>query len=282
MSRRQQLIEALIHLFLLVFLFLSVNVDWAANWFDPTIRPNTPAPLSVLVFVAFFYLNAFWLIPSYFSFRKMYRYLLWCGIVFLLPELIRIFAYQSFQPQLTFWQAFDSRDSFFLGTPSPFFLAINLSFIYRFTKDWFIHKRTIQDYEYASRESASRKKSGEMALLSEKERNLMITQLNQLMRERQPFLEQQLSLNTLADQLGTTNKKLSWLLNQHLQTNFNDFVNRYRVEAFKEKVAEGNSQTLSIVGIASECGFRSKSSFYRAFKKHEGCSPSDYLKHIST
>jgi len=64
----------------------------------------------------------------------------------------------------------------------------------------------------------------------------------------------------------------------YCKTNFFDFINRYRIEEFKiQSILKANNH-LSIMGIAYNCGFNSKASFYRAFKKFEGISPTDYIE----
>jgi AraC-like DNA-binding protein len=105
--------------------------------------------------------------------------------------------------------------------------------------------------------------------------------LHHVLTEQQPFLEPDLTLRALAKQIGTTDKKLSAHLNQHLRVNFSDFINAQRVEAFKNKVQQGALEHYSIIGLAKTCGFKSKSSFYRSFKKAEGTTPSDYFKKLS-
>lgn len=101
------------------------------------------------------------------------------------------------------------------------------------------------------------------------------------MQEERPYLNEDLTLRDLADLLPTTQKKLSMLLNQHLKTNFYDYINKYRVAAFMAELKEERNEQYSIVGIASDCGFKSKSSFYRIFKKETGISPGEYKKQES-
>jgi AraC-like DNA-binding protein len=69
---------------------------------------------------------------------------------------------------------------------------------------------------------------------------------------------------------------LSAAINQAYGKNFNDFVNTYRVEAVKKMLNDESVQHLSLLGIAYECGFNSKSTFNRAFKKATGVAPSAY------
>ncbi|WP_420571755.1 helix-turn-helix domain-containing protein [Kordia sp.] len=93
-----------------------------------------------------------------------------------------------------------------------------------------------------------------------------------------PYLDEELTLNKLAQMISTTDKKLSGLLNQHMKITFYDIINKYRVEAVKEKLASKEFENYTLLGIAYECGFKSKTSFNRIFKKETGLSPSQYKK----
>ena len=136
--------EIIIHIFFWLFIFSSINIDWTADWFDARLRPRSPAPLSLIVFALFFYINAFFLIPKYFGFDTWEKYVVYASILFFQPELIRIICYQFFIKPTGIEKELFSRDSFIFGAPSPFFLALNASFIYRLTKDWFLNKRKIR------------------------------------------------------------------------------------------------------------------------------------------
>lgn len=100
--------------------------------------------------------------------------------------------------------------------------------------------------------------------------------LDQSMQEQQYYLEAELTLSELAKRLKTNTNTLSAAINQAYGKNFNDFVNAYRVEAVKKMLNDDSVQHLSLLGIAYECGFNSKSTFNRAFKKATGVAPSAY------
>ncbi len=123
-------------------------------------------------------------------------------------------------------------------------------------------------------ETASYAKSG----LTEETINEYGKNLEDIMRQKKPFLDEDLTLNTLANHCGLGQTQLSQIINQHFQMNFYDFVNRYRVEEAKQKLTSSDYDHLSVLGIAFDCGFKSKSSFNRYFKKHTGSSPSDFKK----
>lgn len=96
--------------------------------------------------------------------------------------------------------------------------------------------------------------------------------------ENKPYLEPDLSLINLSKKLNMSREELSEIINKGFQVKFNDLINSYRIDRFKEMLAEGKHENLSLLGIAFECGFNSKPTFNRAFKKFVNTSPSQYLK----
>jgi len=95
------------------------------------------------------------------------------------------------------------------------------------------------------------------------------------------YLNTDLTLGKLAKEIGTTDKKISVLLNQYLKISFYEFVNNYRIEAFKNALQNNRYKNYTIEAISYECGFKSKASFYRVFKSKMNMSPSEYKNSIS-
>ncbi len=110
---------------------------------------------------------------------------------------------------------------------------------------------------------------------------LLKTKLETVLTTNKPYLDENLTLGKLAEQLSTTDKKLSTLLNQFMDTTFYDLINKYRVAATIEKMPLEAYKKYNLFGIACECGFKSRTSFGRIFKKETGYSPSAYKKNIS-
>lgn len=102
-----------------------------------------------------------------------------------------------------------------------------------------------------------------------------------LMEKEKPFLNPDLNLSELASQANLTRGQLSEIINSGFQMNFNDFVNSYRVNTFKRMLKEGKHEQLSLLGVAYECGFNSKATFNRVFKKLTSFSPTQYLQSLS-
>jgi AraC-like DNA-binding protein len=101
--------------------------------------------------------------------------------------------------------------------------------------------------------------------------------LREMMQGQQLFKDSELSLTDLAERLGTHPNYLSQLINEKEGKNFYDYVNSMRVEAFLEMAASPENQRFTLLALAFECGFNSKSAFNRCFKKMTGQSPSEYL-----
>lgn len=99
-----------------------------------------------------------------------------------------------------------------------------------------------------------------------------------LMEDDQVYLDPELNLADLAKLANMSRGQLSEIVNNAFNKNFNDFVNSYRVEAIKNMLRENKHKQLSLLGIAQECGFNSKATFNRVFKKLTNYSPSEYLE----
>ena len=98
-----------------------------------------------------------------------------------------------------------------------------------------------------------------------------------LLKNEKAYEDTELSLTEVAKQLKTNPSTISKVINQGFQLNFNDFVNRYRIDAVKEKLKAGEQKTQTLLGIAYDCGFNSKATFNRAFKKATGGSPMEWM-----
>lgn len=101
--------------------------------------------------------------------------------------------------------------------------------------------------------------------------------LTEIMKTRKPYLEPKLSLNALADYLDISLNHLYQVINQYEEKNFYDYINEYRVEEFKKRALKPENNNFSILAIAYDSGFNSKSSFNQVFKKIVGKTPSQYL-----
>jgi AraC-like DNA-binding protein len=100
--------------------------------------------------------------------------------------------------------------------------------------------------------------------------------LTALMDRERPWRESELTLADLAERLSTTPHKLSEVLNAQLGQSFYDFVNGYRVREVQRRIAAGDAERVTMLALALDAGFASKSTFNLVFKKHTGRTPSDF------
>ncbi|HJR06058.1 MAG TPA: helix-turn-helix domain-containing protein [Pyrinomonadaceae bacterium] len=98
------------------------------------------------------------------------------------------------------------------------------------------------------------------------------------METEKPYVDGELTLPKLAERLSIPAQHLSQTINERLQQNFFDFVNTYRVEEAKRRLLDPAKQHYSVLAIAEEVGFNSKSSFNAVFKKHVQMTPSEFRK----
>ena len=106
--------------------------------------------------------------------------------------------------------------------------------------------------------------------------------LELLMQKEQVYLNPGLNLELLAHFIGESPKTTSQVVNGVFKQNFNNYVNAYRVSAFKGRVQAGDHHNLTLTAIAFECGFDSKATFNRAFKQLTQLTPSQYIAKQST
>ncbi|MEL6834049.1 MAG: helix-turn-helix transcriptional regulator [Bacteroidota bacterium] len=100
-------------------------------------------------------------------------------------------------------------------------------------------------------------------------------QLQNAMSEDELYKNPELSVKSLAEELGLKPYLISKSLSVVYNKRFNDFVNEYRVQEFQRLLKDGDNSKYTLLSLAMEAGFNSKSSFNRAIKKHLGISPSD-------
>ena len=130
----------------------------------------------------------------------------------------------------------------------------------------------------ADRTGARYERSG----LGEFETRQLKAALLALMAREHPYRDPELTLPALAERLKSTPHKLSEVLNRELSQTFYDFVNGYRVDEVRLRLADPNTKHLNILALGLDAGFASKSTFNQAFKKLTGQTPSAYRKSLES
>ena len=116
--------------------------------------------------------------------------------------------------------------------------------------------------------------------LEKQEAQRILISLESIMNSEEPYLKGDLDLTALADLIKVSPHKLSQALNVHLHKNFFDYINGYRIEKVKEYLSDDKKNHFKIESLAFDCGFYSKSTFYKIFKRNEGITPAEFrLKH---
>jgi AraC-like DNA-binding protein len=108
--------------------------------------------------------------------------------------------------------------------------------------------------------------------------NQILKQIKSGMDIQKLYLNPTLTLAEFAKEIKLNPKIVSQQINTGLRKSFNDFVNEYRVEEVKKRLNSADLERLTILGIAYESGFNSKTTFNRIFKEFTGVAPRDFLK----
>ena len=119
-------------------------------------------------------------------------------------------------------------------------------------------------------------KKYEKSTLTPERAERYVNRLVECMNEKKPFTDGDLTLQSLAATLSIPPHHLSQIINERIGQSFADFINSYRVEEAKRRLLDPAFRHLSLLGIAIEVGFNSKSSFNSVFKKHTNMTPSEF------
>lgn len=129
----------------------------------------------------------------------------------------------------------------------------------------------------ATSDIAPAKKYEKSSLTPERSDRYMQKLLN-FMETEKPYTDGELTLQKLAEKLAIPAQQLSRVINERLNQSFVDFINTYRVEEAKRMLNDPSKKHYSVLAIAEEVGFNSKSSFNFVFKKHAHMTPSEFRK----
>ncbi len=133
--------------------------------------------------------------------------------------------------------------------------------------------------EYDLPEVTETIKTTAVPVQSQKQFTLEASELEKLMKIEKPYLEPTLSIHDLSRLMDIPPYQLSKIINRAFHCNFFEFINKYRVNEFKEKIISSKHKNYTILAVALECGFNSKSAFNRIFKDYTGITPGSFIKH---
>ena len=150
------------------------------------------------------------------------------------------------------------------------FSEISLGFVVLLLAYGGIRQSNISQVNFEIKEKKSN------AVVEELDVNLL-EKIKARMTKEKDYLNPTLSLKEFSQNLNTPSRTISKHINQGLGISFVDFVNQYRVEELKAKIDSGQLEQFTLLSLALESGFNSKSSFNRIFKKLTKMSPSEYV-----
>ncbi|WPP50464.1 AraC family transcriptional regulator [Catalinimonas niigatensis] len=211
-----------------------------------------------------------------FSFRLIYRHTqqrqesLWKASDPSLRWLTRILALFSVFLLISTFFSFTSEDD-----TGDIYIASGCSFIFYGLSFYLISH--LQEF---GTEKQPKKKYERSVLDTEMAEGIRL-KLEKCMHSNKPYLNPDLTMPTLADQLKVSHHHLSQVINEQYGLNFSDFINQHRIEEIKRRLADPAYHHIKIEQIAFDTGFNSKSTFQAAFKKFTGTTPSAYRKNIA-
>lgn len=152
-------------------------------------------------------------------------------------------------------------------------LTMNIQLIYIFTKT------TWQTGVFPSELKSEEKPKETVLKIADDLVEEYLKKLSVFMDEKKPYLMEDCTIQSISEETSISVHHLSNILNQRFEKNFSDFINQYRINEAKRMLSSSLSDRMTLEAIGYECGFGSKSSFNKAFKKLTNFTPSEYRNH---
>jgi AraC-like DNA-binding protein len=147
-----------------------------------------------------------------------------------------------------------------------------------------IFEEVVKDHEKQiepDREEQGQKKYARSGL-KQKDVARYIKMIEKHMQDNKAYLDRELTIYDLSEQLNIPRHFLSEVINEHMGKNFYSLVNDYRVEEVKQRMEDPAYRNLTILAIAYDAGFNAKSSFNTIFKEKTGMTPSEYQRSVTS
>lgn len=141
--------------------------------------------------------------------------------------------------------------------------------VYSLLYQWNTRKRKLRNP--ASKYGKARLDEAESAAIADK--------LQRHLLQSRAYLDPNLKLTDVAKAIGCSGAKLSQVLSQQLGQNYYDYVNHYRLEEFKRRMASADSHKYTLTALAEQCGFK-RTSFFSTFKRETGTTPTEYQQKL--
>lgn len=133
------------------------------------------------------------------------------------------------------------------------------------------------DYKEMQLNEDSVQQFGSLNKVGKASAEILFEMFKSYLEEKQCYLKTDLTIKAVADTLNTNRSYLSKAISKYGKTNFPRFVNGYRINCWLDKMKKEENRHYDFGGLAMDCGFRTKRTFFRTFKKLYGESPAQYL-----
>lgn len=164
--------------------------------------------------------------------------------------------------------------------------VVILVFLYQFWK-WskrYLKRHDIeiltQFWNDKNKEKDAERKKSNIPSFSEQECDEILDKVRNYLETDKPYTNPDFKMADFSYAINCPTQTLSYVLNHYLKKSYSDFINEYRVEAFKHMVLNSDFSRFTILSLAEKCGFGSEAAFFRIFKKVTGMTPSEYVKSV--
>ncbi|MEM8887996.1 MAG: helix-turn-helix domain-containing protein [Bacteroidota bacterium] len=235
--------------------------------------PRIPG-LGLVLLALFYFILSFRLVRKFrihvassssFIDQDRFRWLMFLFGVLLLPVLSAFFTFILIQlTPLVIVPGFGA---------SIFILLIHLLYI--------LKPEIFSGYPLELRINEDAEKRYESSPLSPEQKEKYLEKLLVHMEREQSYLKPELTLSELANELSMNTRYLSQVINEKRNMNFMDFINGYRIDLAQDLLKSKSHKNFTVLAIAQESGFKSRSAFYEAFRKQTGTTPANFRKSSS-
>ena len=161
------------------------------------------------------------------------------------------------------------------------FIAALLLTLFLYWRNRKAFRREHEQLIKVEEELAEEKEKYKRVKTDKEESERLFKQLKNYIEKEKPYLDADLKMSDVASAMDCSTVKMSQLLNIYAEQNYYDFINRYRLEEFKQRLNDPKYSNYTLVALSEMCGFK-KSSFFSTFKKMEGCTPAEYVEKKKT
>jgi AraC-like DNA-binding protein len=161
----------------------------------------------------------------------------------------------------------------------PYFVVFAYITVFTFVLSFYIISQPLIFGQEVKVLNGEDKKEGEKysrSGLKEEQAQYYLEKLISYVEEKKPYLDRNLSVQDMADETGIPRHHITQVLNEKHKKNFFTFINEYRVKEVIERFSDPRNNNFTILAIAFDAGFNSKTTFNSIFKNQTGMTPSEY------